>query len=225
MLSKPNRKAKGSKGGSNLIYADRKFGSNRREEQAGRYVTMPKPYSPNFVETYTIRYTAGSSGNVDYSIADCINSRIFAATTVLGYSPFSAIRIKRVRMWAPITTIGTPVTIALTPRIVETSINCFGDIHSSIQDTTVDIDHPAFIEYIPEMDHPSGSWHFTSSTTTSLFRLFYPTGTLLEIKYQAIVNVTEGTKGFTSTLVGASVGGIYSRAVATNFTPVGVNTL
>jgi hypothetical protein len=202
-----------------------KKGKRSAEEKQNFYVEMPTEFIPNKVVKYMRRYVTTVSGISDYTITDLINSKIFAATTTAGYSPYFALRVKRVRLWGPMTTIGTPVTVNLFPRAVETDINSYSDVPQVISDTATSIEKPAFIQYKPDSKHPSGSWHHTTSTSTNLFRFAYVAGSILEILIEAVENVTLATQGFTTTLVGASVGGLYTRNVATNFSPVTVNTI
>lgn len=186
---------------------------------------MPIEFIPNTKYSYRRRYIASGSGNADFSITDLINSLIFAATTVLGYSPFYAIKLRGIRAWGPISTIGLPVSLSIFPKLVETDTNSLADIPMMISDTAVSIDRPAYVQWQPSKFLPAGSWHFTSSVSASLFKLAYPLGCVLELDISAVLNVQQSSLGFTSTLVGANVGGMYCRNVITNFVPVSVNVI
>ncbi len=191
-----------------------------------RLPSLPPPYVPNKQYKFMRRYvTTQASTGTSFTITDICGSLIMAATTTLGYSPFEAVRIKRVRMWGPVTTIGTPVTISIAPQAVETTVNCYADVPSIMSDTTLTIDRPAYIEYVPRLTEPSGSWHRVTATSITLFNLAYPAGATLDVEYEGMFDLTGGPTGFTATLVAATVGSMYSRVVATNFAPVSVNTL
>ncbi len=190
------------------------------------YRLMPPSFIPNRRYTYTRRYVAtGANTAAAISIASVCGSLIMAATTTLGYSLFDSIRIKRIRFWAPVTTIGTPVTITLAPIAVETTVNCYADVSVIKSDTAITIDRPAYIEHAPLVTEPSGSWHRVTATSISLINLAYPAGATMDVEYEATFDLTGGPTGFTATLVAATVGSLYCRALTTELVPVGINTL
>jgi len=199
-----------------------KKGKSNRSEFTQKYQVMPKTFIPNARYDYTRRYVAGAAVATSITIANLFSSLVFAATTTVGYSPFYAIRLKRIQIWAPVTTIGTPVTISLTPVAVESTTNSYADLPEMQSDTSDVVDIPAYIDYRPHELHPSGSWHLSNSTSLALVSINVPIGSVVDIRFEANINVITGTQGYTATLVGATVGNIYTLKIASNLNPQSV---
>lgn len=185
---------------------------------------MPRAFNPNMRYIFSRRYQCSAGVTGQLAITDLINSLLFAATTTTLYSPFYAIQLKRISMWAPVTTIGTPVSLWLQPTAVETTVNCFGDLPEQIQDTAMSVDNPAYINYVPLERHPSGSWHITSATSINLLSFSVPIGTVMDLHLEGMINLTKSTQGYTATVAGATVGNVYTRSIS-NFVVVSVNSI
>ncbi len=216
MESKATKKTKSSK---------KKSKSLVKSEFGKTYHVMPTAFVPNTRFIYKRRFVASSGVNSALTINDLFNTLIMAATTTLGYSPWYMLRLCKIKLWSPVTTIGTPVTVTLRPEAVETTTNSYGDCPEALTDTSASIDWPAYIQYTPKAHHPSGSWHLSNSTSISLCNIQAVAGTVMDLTLMGVMNVRSGTQGFTSTLVGASAGGLYTRTILTVMVPQGVNTI
>ena len=202
---------------------NRKGKSNKSNssEITKRYVVMPRTLHTNMKTTYTVRYAASASISSSITIANLLGTRVMAATTTTGYSPYFALRLRRLKIWAPVTTQGTPVTIALTPVGVETTTNCYADIPETQTATSDTLDWPAYIDYKPHELHPSGSWHQTNTTSLALIGFTCPQGSIMDLKIEAMYATGNAPLGYVATLVGATVGTNYSLKIASNLVPVG----
>lgn len=174
---------------------------------------------------FTTRFIASSSISGNLTIAHLIDIFCFAATTVLVYSPFASVRLKMLRLLAPVTTQGTSVTLWLRPATVDSSINSFNVLPEIIVDTSASIDRPAYARVKPSPESPLGSWHWTTSTSTNLIFISAPQGTTMDIELEAVPNRGQAPLGYTRAVAGATVGQIYSATIITSFVPVGVNAI
>jgi len=143
---------------------------------------------------------------------------------VLGFSKFRAIRVKRVQLWAPTLNLGSATEIAITPNASDSGQNSFVDLPITMQDSTISIDRPAYIDWHPSSESPSGSWHLSTSTALSLFTTDTDLGAVLDITFEYVENLQTDPLGYTVPLVGATVGKQYCRAIQ-NFVPVNINTI
>jgi len=183
---------------------------------------MPLEFIPNHKMQYRRRYSTANGISSNLSITDLLGSFIIAVTTILGYCPLAAIRLKRVQIWAPVTTQGTGVFVTLSPVATDTGINSFNDMPVVITDASQALDRVAYVDYATKKNTPSGQYHFSTATNINLITYTVPAGSIMDLDFEGILNVNTFPKGFTATLVGATVGTVYSRAIGTNFIPVGV---
>lgn len=186
---------------------------------------MPKEIKTTPIWQFKRRYYAQAAITGSFFIADALNSAIVAQTAVLGNSIHRAIRIKKVRIWTPITTQGTAVTVRLTPNSVDAGNNSFTDIPEAIADTSISIDRPAFVSFKPKENHPSGSWHLSTTVNTNLFEIIANIGSVMDIDYESILNFSGPLLGFTQVLAAAVPGTLYVRNAMTNFVPLFVNNI
>ena len=113
--------------------------------------------------------------------------------------------------------------MSIEPVLIETSINSYGDKDKVYSDTSMTFDWPAYVEYIPKKIHPSGSWHKTSSTSANMLTIGAPQGSIMDVVFQGIPNVSHPTNGYVASLTAATIGSVYCTKAVTSFTPVSVN--
>jgi hypothetical protein len=186
---------------------------------------MPQELKATPIWQFKRRYIAQAAITSSLSILGILNSAIVAQTTVLGSSLVRAIRIKKIRIWVPVTTQGTPVSVRLTPSGADSSNNSFSDLPETIQDTSISIDRPAFVSYKPSVDHPSGFWHYATTTSIPLVDIACNIGAVMDVDFEAVLAFYGAVGTFTTVLVGATPGNLYARNVLTDFVPQGVNQI
>lgn len=174
---------------------------------------------------YKRRFVATGAVSGNCLISSILGSAFVATTAILGNSLLDSVRIKSVRCWAPVQTQGQSVTIVLTPIGIDASNNCFNDLPSSITDTSVSFDRPAYVSIQPSVDTPIGAWHTSTTISTNLFNLVAPLGTVVDITFEGVLNFASPPLGFTQAIVGGTAGTIYCRSLIANLVPVGVNTI
>lgn len=204
-----------------------KKGSGAEHMFPRNYAVMPKELKPNPISQYKVRYTVNSAVSaLEFAIYNAVTSRIVATTTTVGFSILKAVRIKRVQIWCAIVTQGTPVAVALTPSTDDPGNNSFNDLPEKIADNSISIDKPAYIDYRPKVNHPSGSWHLSNTITNGLFLCAIPAGGIIDIDYEAILNADAPVSTTVITLAGATAGTVYTGNIFTNLaTAFGVNAI
>lgn len=221
-----HKMAKGAKKGNKKTHPKQKSRPGEtRKEHPKDYKIMPREFLPNPQMFFKRRYGATANVFGNFTIVHALSALIVATTTVLGNSILSAIRIKRIQIWAPVVTNGTPVTIVLTPVTVDPGNNCFTDLPETITDTSQTLDTPAYIDYKPALDHPAGSWHASTAVDANLIQILAPQGAIMDVEYIGVINTTFTKTAFSVVLVGATAGTIYARNAAGNFNPVSVNNI
>lgn len=219
--NRKNKTRKAFKGKAKYINDDR----SERSMYPKIVSMMPKELTATPVWQYVRRYLCASAVSSSLTINDLNNSAIMASTTVVGFSLNRATRIKRIRIWCPLTTQGTSVTVTLTPSSVDSANNSFIDFPKTISDTTISIDRPAYIDYRPDLNHPSGSWHIANTVNINLMSIVAPIGSIIDLHLESILNFSNTQSGYAATLVGATAGQMYVRTILGSAIPVGVNTI
>jgi len=186
---------------------------------------MPKELTITPIWQYVRRYQAVSAVSAALTITDLNNSAIMAVSTILGYPVNRCTRIRRIRIWAPIDVQGTNATVTITPVTVDSANNCFVDLPKTISDTTISVSRPAYVEYRPNIDHPSGGWHNTNTVNTNLVLLSAPADSIMDIHYEGVLAFANDPQGYSTVLSGSTAGKMYCRAAASNYVPVGINTI
>lgn len=216
------------KSNNNLKSGKRKGFSKRNKSGPDRMFPktvslMPKEIKSAPIWQYKRRYIAQANIAGSLMISDLLRSAIVSQTAVLGNSMLRAVRVKKIRIWVPVTTQGTPVSVRLTPTGIDSGINSFSDIPETIYDTSISIDRPAFVSYKPAELHPSGSWHASTAVDLNLVAITCNQGAVMDVDYEAILNFTGPLLGFTQVMVGAVPGGMYCMAAISNFIAQAVN--
>jgi len=197
---------------------------NHVVKQSKRFpiVSLPDITSSPVRESYR-RYITTSAGATSLSIYNLHNQFLFAVSAILAYPTHTAVRIKKIRLLAPVTTQGTSVTLKAQPVTIDTSDNCFNTVPETYTDTSTSIDIPAYLSLTPSMDTPLGSWHYTVNIDKDLVLLTYPAGTTMDILLEYVENLNSFyAPTYSNVLAGATAGQIYCRKVAVNFTPVSI---
>jgi hypothetical protein len=188
------------------------------------YIGMPPPYEVALVRKIKRRYESVSSTTSTISLRDLWCMHLTAVSAVTCYTPWRACRILRVQVWCPVAVQGQASEISLTPVADGSAQNSFADLPVTYTDSTISVDRPAYIDFRPHKWEVSGSWHLSNSTVDSLITILPQTGSVLDITMEVIDNLTTGVLGFTETVIGATIGNQYCRAIGA-FVPVGINTI
>lgn len=120
------------------------------------------------------------------------------------------IRVRRVCIWGPVTTAGTPVNVLL-KFVDDPASNTQSGPPKSQQDSSISFDRPAYVCLEPPTDNSSifSQWIDSSLTTTWIF-LAAPPGSIMDIHFNFIVDDI-GAPSAGPTLAAATAGTIYHK--------------
>jgi hypothetical protein len=154
------------------------------------------------------------------AITDLLNQFMVVSTSVLGICFIKAVRIKCLKLLAPVQTQGTSVECTLQPSTTDGSNNSFNSVPEKYSDTSASIDIPAYLKLKPSIDTPLGSWHFSSTVTTGLVTITAPQGSTMDLTLEYMLNTEGIVSPYTVVIAAATSGTLFSRNILTNFVPL-----
>jgi len=183
----------------------------------------PPPFTAQSVRSIKIRMLASaavSGYQVLMSDLGGMAGLIAKSTTTSQYLS-SLTRVRKITMWGPVATAGTPVTVQWT---WSNNSEDFETPPSTRMDTSVSYDHPAFLSLTPPRASLCAKWH-SSGLTDSYGIISCPAGTTVDLELDFVLCDGPDTPYVAGPdLVGATAGNIYHHPFS-NFTPVGLNSL
>jgi len=182
-------------------------------------ISHPPPIQEYAVRHGTkLRFVTNAAFQGVITFQNLLDTMLMAATAVLGYDIFLAVKIRAVEVWAE-AVAGTPVTTTVT--FSGANVGSLGDqrLHT---DSSMGV-QPAHLRCAPSPKSLASDFQVSSSATA--FTLSCPTGTVIDVDL-TFVQATEGTATpAQNALVGAIAGAPYWRgldgvaAAASKFTP------
>jgi hypothetical protein len=137
------------------------------------------------------------------------------ATAATAFPLASAIRMKYVKLWGVAQTNQTTASVA-----VEWNAGSTGFLlnSTSVSDTTVSIDRPAYIKATPPKQSLA-SWYqsYLTGFTNVLFTITVPAGCLIEIAYDWVLNSTEAALAVFVPAAAGSAGLVFAQVWSANF--------
>jgi len=219
-VSHSNRRPKAAKISADGSYVENN--GNRIEP----IVSLPEIVQNPVRQVYR-RFITASAVSGTIRIYDLLNQFLVATSSTTAYSVVSAVRIKKIRALAPITSQGTSTTLSIKPKGQEVSDNNFNSVPQQFTDTSTSIDVPAYISLSPSIETPFGSWHLNKNVDGDLFTINCPGGTTLDILFEYVDrNPSEGplVPLYVRTSSTMSAGVCYCTPLGSaTFIPVGVN--
>ncbi len=173
------------------------------------------------------RYSIGAAvSQVQFTSVDLHNAvGIVATTSILGNPISQMARLLRVEIWAPAITGASPSPGSCAIKTLNSS-NSAGNPDSgfwappkTVQDATTSADEPAHVIFTPLRNTLAGAWHSPNQPANSvnLFQITATAGAVMDVWYEYIPNwetPNNNTVTMTQTLVGATAGQVYKRALA-----------
>lgn len=119
-------------------------------------------------------------------------------------------RLRRVCVWGPVATAGTPVTVML-KYVDDPANNTQAGPPKTVSDSSVSYDRPAYACLEPPKDNSSifSQW-FDSSLTAQVLTVSWPAGSIIDFYFNFIVDDI-GSTSAGPTLSGATTGNIYHK--------------
>jgi len=198
--------------------------SNKRQP----IIALPEINTSPILQTYRRFVNNGGAVNGELFISDLLKQFTFATTAVLLAAYVRAVRIKKIRILAPVTTQGTSVTLKAMPFGYDAGQNCFSAVPEVILDTSASIDVPAYIDLSPSKETPLGSWHYATTVDLALLSIECPPGSTMDILFEYVLAVTSDSQPspfYTRTVAGATPAALYAGTMISVFVPQGVNTI
>ncbi len=198
---------------------------SRSKKQQVQILRRPiEDHPPSFpiqsVRQWKIRYVTTMAGTRDLTIQDFSDIiGVMALTATTSSYIASSFRIRRITMWGPVATAGTPVSVAIDWN----STGSFASPGSSSSDTSVSFDHPAFARASPPKSSAPDFWHVCTNNALPLVTLTYPSGTTVDFEVDFVIN-DQGTVVNGQVVTGATPGQIYHLIVG-DFSAVYLNTI
>jgi hypothetical protein len=169
-----------------------------------------------------LRYQSLASQSVSITFQNLLDSILVAATTILGYDLFDAVRVNSIEVWA-IAAVGTPATVTVV--FSGETVGQAGD-QKAHTDTSMGIE-PAHVKARPDPLTQAGQ--FQASAANTAFLLEVPVNAIIDLSLTLRQPVLGQANACQNALVGAAPGTVYYRGmdgknVATTTFPV-VGTL
>jgi len=186
-----------------------------------RVASHPPQFLAQSTRSFHLRSLATAAlVSSQFTIAQLANMLgVIAKTATTSNFLSQAFRLKRLSIWGPVATAGTPVTVIL---IWNNSANDFVGPPVTIVDTAVSFDWPAYVSSVPPQGSVSSKWH-DSTEGDFTFTLSCPAGSTVDMEFDWVLS-DSGLKQSTIAIVGATAGEVYHQ-ITNNLTPQGVNTI
>jgi hypothetical protein len=183
--------------------------------------THPPPYLAQSIRSSQLRclMTAAQTNlSVTFTqLAGLLGIVGTSATTSVFWT--NAFRLKKIAIWGPVATAGTPVSVALTWTEANAT---FESPPSTKADTSVSFDFPAFVMTKPPQGSLVSKWH-QSSQSDEAFALTVPNGATIDFWFDFVLP-DFGAASAGPTIAGGTAGNFYHKIV-NNITPNSVNAI
>jgi hypothetical protein len=195
----------------------------RKRSGKVNYHSIPRPialapptYPAQENRSWVLRFTCGASGTLGAAIAmNTLAGALGIIATGATTSVFMAdqLRLRRLCIWGPVSTAGTPVNV-LAKFVDDPASNTQSGPPKSVQDSSVSFDRPAYVCLEPPKDNSSifSQW-FDSSLTTQWVFIAAPPGSIMDLHMNFIVDDI-GAVSAGPTIAGGTAGTIYHKTFA-----------
>ncbi len=184
------------------------------------FASHPPPYQSQVQRSIKLRCTASGAVSAAFNynqLAGLLGVISTAATTSVFWT--NVFRMRRIIIWGPVTTAGTPVAVNLS---WDNTAQDFESPPTKFSDTSISFDWPAFVDQAPPKGSLSSKWH-GSAQTDLCFNLDCPQGSTVEFDFDFVLN-DDSIPLVGPVLIGATLGQLYHKSV-NNLTPQGVNAI
>lgn len=137
----------------------------------------------------------------------------------------ASFKFKRILVWGPVATAGTPVTVELRfPGTASSDGTTMPQVTQT--DSSVSFDRPAFAMLKPKKESFQGQWFTPTTVGFNLFELTCPSGSIVDIEFDYVLN-EDGNPYNAAALTGGAtlvVGAVYHLILPGALTCVNLNT-
>lgn len=197
------------------------------------YEAIPRPialsppkYTSQIVRSWHVRNVVSGAAivaQVISSSAMAANLGLLATSATTSAFLCDQFRLKRICVWGPVATAGTPVTVML-KFVDDPASNTQSGPPKTETDTSISFDRPAYCCLTPPKTPNSifSQWQ-DSSLNTAWISISAPVGSIVDFFYQFIIddlgNTTSGP-----TIAAATLGNIYHKSIILGGATIGVVT-
>jgi hypothetical protein len=181
----------------------------RLSRSAVMAIPHPPPVFPQVKQSMRLRFSCTTAAtNKQILFLNILDSVLFAATAVVGYDLFTAVRVKAVEVWALPSQGSAPTPVRVQFPALPDGGGLAGD-GRVFSDTSMGIE-PAHVIARPDPKSALGLWNDSNGTVA--FLLTCPIGAVIDVlvDFRIDQNVTPSS---TNALVAATVGNMYFRGL------------
>jgi hypothetical protein len=181
----------------------------------------PPPYVAQSSRQIVVRTQAtGAQTNVAFTYAQLSGILGIVATGALTSNFWTTVfRLTNLRMWGPVATAGTPVSVSVTWT---ESSNDFESPPITKADSSISFDYPAFLDCKPPRGSLISKWHGSAQTDEAL-ALTFPAGCIVDFQFDFVLS-DYGAPVIGPTIAGGTNGNLYHKSV-NSLTAVVVNSI
>jgi hypothetical protein len=162
----------------------------------------------------------GAQTNVEFTYAQLAGLLgIIATSTTASVFWTTVFRVRRIKVWSPVATAGTPVTASCTWTEAASD---FESPPVTMSDTSVSFDFPAFVNARPPRGSLADKWH-ANSGGDGMFALTYASGATVDFEFDFVLNDL-GAPSAGPTIIAGTLGTFYHKIV-NSLTPNAVNSI
>lgn len=137
----------------------------------------------------------------------------------------ASFKIKRISIWGPVATAGTPVTVELRfPGTGAADGTTSPQVDAS--DSSVSFDRPAYATLKPKKTSLHGQWFNPTTTGFNFVEITGPQGSIIDIDFDFVLN--EDGAPFAGAALGAgggtTIGGVFHLTLPGTLVPTNLNT-
>jgi len=124
-------------------------------------------------------------------------------------------RLRRVCVWGPVATAGTPVTVQL-KYVDDPTSNTQSGPPRTVSDSSISFDRPAYVCLEPPKDNSSifSQW-FDTNLNTAYFVITCPSGSIVDFWFNWILDDQGATQAGPTITAASILGQIYHRSITT----------
>lgn len=192
--------------------------SNKRSQQSLKLA--PPPISVNPIRSLTLRFVASNAlVHTPITDTDLMDLICMASGATAAYRLFGSFRLNRVKVWGPMASNLTPVTISL--QFPAVPVPGFSGPTKLLTDTSIGSVRCAHINAtVPRATYAFQWQTYTVGAGNQLFYLDGPVNTIVDVTFQYVLfNNFDGVTGsiqVNAAVSGATAGIIYIRALDSN---------
>ncbi len=169
---------------------------------------LPGQISPVRSQSRSIRLQAtAAQADFDITVRMLASFLSMATSSTVAYPLPYSVRVKKVKMWAWSSVLGSSATIALEWN---TSSTFTVSNNMSVQNTTFSTTEPAWLVSTPPKNSLCSWWLGTAFGTQVAFSISCPQGTVIEIDYDYTLDATEPANSPIA-ITGGTVGTLFAQ--------------